>query len=100
MQVGWADAHFKAVIEEGKGVGDDTNSWAYDGTRSLKWHNNVSSSYGKQWKAGDIIGCALNLNHPTEISFSLNGEWLGTAFENFTFAGYISMCHIIAWRTC
>lgn len=92
MQVGWADAHFKAVIEEGKGVGDDTNSWAYDGTRSLKWHNNVSSSYGKQWKAGDIIGCALNLNHPTEISFSLNGEWLGTAFENFTFTGYMYPC--------
>lgn len=92
MQIGWADCHFSTVIEEGKGAGDDSHSWAYDGKRILKWHNNVSQAYGKKWNAGDIIGCALDLNPPTKMLFSLNGEWLGTAFENFSFTGSVYPC--------
>eukprot|EP00948_MAST-09A_sp_MAST-9A-sp1_P000518 g518.t1 len=41
-------------------------------------------AFGKKWKAGDIIGCALNRTTGT-ISFSLNGSWespMGDCFQN------------------
>ena len=34
----------------GKGVVDDQHSYAFDGQRCLKWHNQ-SAKYGKHWKA-------------------------------------------------
>jgi hypothetical protein len=42
-------------------VGDTVNSYAYDGSRVLKW--NVSTEkYGEAWLSGDIIGCAIDLD--------------------------------------
>jgi hypothetical protein len=35
----------------GNGVGDDSNSWAYDGSRQRKWHAG-SAYYGQYWYAG------------------------------------------------
>jgi len=87
MQVGWVSSaflsdtsisHHGEMSKAGKGdqaeaaadgVGDDNNSWGFDGYRQLKWHAGVSSSYGPQtgviWKAGDIIGCCLELTTTT-----------------------------------
>lgn len=69
--------------ESGDGVGDDSNSWAYDGVRQQKW-NGESSDYGQAWRAGDVVGCLLDLDLGT-IRYTLNGEDLGVAFENIDF---------------
>lgn len=94
MQLGWADESFRAVADEGKGCGDDAHSWAYDGMRRLKWHNNMKEQYGRRWKAGDIISLAVNLEDK-EVSFGLNGDWegeMGCAFSGVTFEGAVYPC--------
>lgn len=94
MQLGWADEGFRAIADEGKGCGDDEHSWAYDGMRRLKWHNNKKEQYGRQWKAGDVICIAVNLDDK-EISFGLNGDWtaeMGCAFSRVTFEGAVYPC--------
>ncbi|KAL9952450.1 hypothetical protein ACROYT_G039709 [Oculina patagonica] len=94
MQLGWADESFRAIADEGKGCGDDEHSWAFDGMRRLKWHNNVKEQYGRQWKAGDVICIAVNLEEK-EVSFGLNGDWegeMGCAFSGVTFEGAVYPC--------
>lgn len=94
MQLGWADESFTAVADEGKGCGDDQHSWAYDGMRGLKWHNNKKKQYGRRWKAGDVISMAVNLEDG-EVSFGLNGDWegeMGCAFSRVTFEGAVYPC--------
>lgn len=94
MQLGWADESFTAVADDGKGCGDDQHSWAYDGMRGLKWHNNKKKQYGRRWKAGDVISMAVNLEDG-EVSFGLNGDWegeMGCAFSGVTFEGAVYPC--------
>lgn len=81
-------------------IGDDRFSFAYDGHRVLKWHDGSENFYwetsitfwtdifwskdqvyGKAWKTGDIVGCAIDIN-ANKIKFFLNGEDLGDAFVN------------------
>jgi len=47
---------------------------AYDGCRRLIWYNARSEKFHDRpcWKAGDILGCLLDLNK-LEIIFSING---------------------------
>ena len=94
MQLGWADLDFKAAIDEGKGAGDDVHSWAYDGFRCLKWHSNKKEGFGKKWKAGDVIGAAIDLDGSPSVSFSLNGDWtgMGVAFEGLRPRGAVYPC--------
>lgn len=71
----------------GDGVGDkgaESRSWAYDGGRQRKWSYGWLS-YGNhvKWKAGDVVGCLLDLD-TNQVSFSLNGENLGIAFDEVT----------------
>lgn len=82
FQIGWATENCTPNPDGdvGKGVGDDLHSYAFDGQRCLKWHNG-SGKYGKHWKAEDVVGCYLDLDK-REISFSLNGDDLGVAFNN------------------
>jgi len=78
------------------GVGDDIHSWAYDGFRQMSW-NAVNEGYPKTkkgkrkgahdgsgiWKAGDIVGCLLDIDIEAKsgaMSFHLNGADLGEAF--------------------
>jgi len=94
MQLGRADESFRAIADEGKGCGDDAHSWAFDGMRSFKWHNNIKEQYGRQWKAGDVICLAVNLDNK-EVSFGLNGDWqgeMGCAFSGVTFEGAVYPC--------
>lgn len=71
VQVGWATTSYKGDADGGQGVGDDSESWAYDGWRSYLWHV-VSAKWGARWKAGDTVGCAIDLDART-MSFYLNG---------------------------
>ena len=79
-QVGWADlAHFKPNSETGDGVGDDAVSYAFDGTRTRKFHNGKEEEYGQICKPDDVIGCLYNVM-TGEISYSKNGKSMGVAF--------------------
>jgi hypothetical protein len=91
MQIGWINELFTIDISEGDGVGDNVNSWSFDGARSKKWHIE-DSDYGidvlsSGWKEGDIIGCflAIHANEDSslktvEISYSVNGHNMGVAY--------------------
>ncbi|TYZ66381.1 hypothetical protein PybrP1_004113 [[Pythium] brassicae (nom. inval.)] len=81
-QLGWADGSFAADSAAGDGVGDHARSWAYDGSRQLKWSAGRESAFGggAAWTKGDVIGCLLDLDAGT-IAFSRNGGALGVAFE-------------------
>ncbi|KAL6069553.1 Ryanodine receptor 44F [Balamuthia mandrillaris] len=81
MQIGWCTPSFSPNASEGNGVGDDDKSWAYDGSRSLKWHSG-STYYGQYWYTGDVIGCAVDFDEK-KMSFYKNGSNLGVAFDNF-----------------
>lgn len=81
IQIGWIDGYFQGSSDQGEGVGDHSHSWSYDGNRQRRW-NSGSSSYGEKWKAGDIIGCLLDLT-TSEMTFFRNGINLGVAYSGF-----------------
>lgn len=90
--------------QAGNGVGDDAQSWAYDGSRQRKWHAG-SGYYGQYWYAGtqhflscslscglsrvwigspgDFIGVAIDLD-AKKMDFYRNGYHMGTAYEGFS----------------
>jgi len=61
-------------------VGDDLDSFSFDGSRIKKW-NKGSLSYGEAWSAGDIIGTLINFEEKY-IQFWRNSQSLGKAFTN------------------
>ncbi|TYZ61267.1 hypothetical protein PybrP1_009568 [[Pythium] brassicae (nom. inval.)] len=81
IQIGWIDGYFQGSSDQGEGVGDHAHSWSYDGNRQRRW-NSGSSSYGEKWKAGDVIGCLLDLTS-SEMTFFRNGLNLGVAYSEF-----------------
>lgn len=81
IQIGWIDGYFQGSSDQGEGVGDHSHSWSYDGNRQRRW-NSGSSAYGEKWKAGDIIGCLLDLT-TNEMTFFRNGINLGVAYSTF-----------------
>ena len=96
-QFGWCDsnglvASFEHQDEDGdtypSGVGDDATSWGIDGDRVLKWHNGESKHWGEAWATGEVVGCMADLDAKT-LSFSLNGDMMGVAFECIEFEGAI-----------
>ena len=84
-QIGWASliggAHnFEPNNDFGDGVGDDAASYAVDVSRGLKFHAGKEQEYdcGIPCKAADRLGCLLQQG---TISYSLNGQHLGVAFD-------------------
>lgn len=59
MQLGWAGPSFQCSPVRGQGVGDHTCSWAFDGFREKRWCAS-STSYGKRWRTGDVVGVLLD----------------------------------------
>ena len=95
-QIGWATVNFQPDSKQGIGVGDDGNSYAYDGFRCLRWHAG-SKRWGERWKKGDVVGVALDLkSNQSNISFSINGIWPVTpAFTELEFShGYIPVATV------
>eukprot|EP00668_Euglena_longa_P035448 GGOE01045538.1.p1 GENE.GGOE01045538.1~~GGOE01045538.1.p1 ORF type:complete len:1202 (-),score=292.00 GGOE01045538.1:72-3410(-) len=80
QQLGWTTVNTQWTTEEG--VGDHSNSYAYDGSRIKKW-NVQKYNYGKAWEKGDIVGCCIDLDEGT-MTFHQNGECLGVAFRDLT----------------
>jgi hypothetical protein len=82
------------TASQSHGIGDDTHSWAVDGGRQLKWHNETPQAYGCAWAAGDVIGFALDMcdNGSAVFSVSVNGSFAapnGLAFGAID-AAYLS----------
>ncbi|XP_064632637.1 E3 ubiquitin-protein ligase RNF123-like isoform X2 [Lineus longissimus] len=78
MQLGWSTLDCKFSQEEG--VGDTSDSYAYDGNRLRKW-NVKTQKYGEAWLTGDVISCGIDCDKGT-ISFYRNGRGLGKAFTS------------------
>ncbi|XP_046839611.1 E3 ubiquitin-protein ligase RNF123-like [Xenia sp. Carnegie-2017] len=78
MQLGWATVNCQFTNEEG--VGDTSDSYAYDGHRVRKW-NLSASAYGEEWMAGDVIGCAFDVDNGV-ISYYRNGVSMGVAYSD------------------
>ena len=97
-QIGWAnlsinDGSIKGFLpnsDTGDGVGDDSWSYGFDGSRGLAFHNGKTIKYGNykskkdenpiQWQQGDVIGCKYNLKKGT-VEYSMNGKSLGVAYN-------------------
>lgn len=74
MQIGWATKATNFKNDEGIGVGDDRNSIAFDGCRSVIWHNTAHYKHGlSRWNTGDVVGCLLDVENRKFI-FYLNGK--------------------------
>lgn len=83
MQIGFATKQSKFLNHDGFGIGDDDQSFAYDGCRQLLWQNAKSSHTNlPRWKEGDIVGCLIDLDK-FEIRFSLNGQMCEPSSELF-----------------
>lgn len=79
MQIGWAVQSSVFKSDDGMGVGDDPNSFGYDGCRKLVWTNGEPSPYSdKAWKSGDYLGVMFNVD-TGELNYYLNGVNLGLA---------------------
>ena len=63
---------------------------SYDGCRRLIWYNADCERYPDRpcWKAGDILGCLLDLNK-LEIIFSINGVRLRPCVQVFKTVRYV-----------
>lgn len=98
IQIGWATKDFKPEPFLGNGVGDNNESYSYDGHRCKKWFNKKyeNNKYGREWHIGDIITALLNFEDQTMI-FLVNGVSQGIAFSGFdttkTYQPAVSLSH-------
>lgn len=103
MQIGWATKQSKFLNHEGYGIGDDEYSQAYDGCRQLMWFNASCESQDSQprWKAGDIVGCYIDIDNKFLI-FSLNGEELKPFNQVFqsTSSGFFPAASFMSFQQC
>ena len=53
-QVGFARPSFSPDPSAGKGCGDDSDSWGYDGSRVFKWHEG-GTRWGWPWSTGSVV---------------------------------------------
>jgi len=61
-------------------LGDSAESWGWGGT-GKKSHNSEFKDYGGQFRAGDVVGCIVDMDNLT-VSFMKNGQFCGLAFDN------------------
>ncbi|KAJ1523929.1 hypothetical protein ONE63_010478 [Megalurothrips usitatus] len=78
MQIGWATSN--SEFGYGQGVGDTSDSFAFDGSRIRKW-NVLAEGYGEKWEEDDIIGCCIDLDDGC-VEFFRNGTSLGVAYRD------------------
>ena len=87
-QIGWG-LYSQKNNDIDHGTGNDENGWSFNGNiAKILWHNK-EYEYGKQWKEGDIVGCAIDIDNKI-IKFYLNGKYLGVAFTKFDIKNGIS----------
>ena len=83
-QFGVCTDGFEAAADcNGNGVGDDSFSFAVDGTRQLKW---PGGAYGSKWAVGQVIGFVIDMSKEgcARMSVSVDGSFAapnGLAFD-------------------
>ncbi|CAF5021691.1 unnamed protein product [Rotaria sp. Silwood1] len=85
IQIGWATNGFIPVPDDARGIGDDTYSWSYDGSRGTLYNNEEFhfTSDDIRWKKNDVCGCGIEIDGENIcIKYWLNGNYLGKAFEH------------------
>ena len=84
LSLGWRTRDCEYGSEKGVGVGDNEHSCAFDGARVKIWngpaYQQVGNDYGKKWAVDDVVSCLFSWSG--EVSFWLNGEDLGVAFDD------------------
>jgi len=88
----WADNRTDNELKIGVTTKSDFNmntsfsdfefGFAFYGLGQLRHGSNASGSqYGRRFKKDGVLGCMVNMNKGT-LSFALNGEFLGIAFQS------------------
>ncbi|CAO3613098.1 unnamed protein product [Cunninghamella blakesleeana] len=84
MQLGWATSRCRFTPEEGYGVGDDCNGFAFDTYRTAVWADGTAvypqSTVKIRCHAGDVLGSYLDLDNGS-CSYYINGKDLGLTIE-------------------
>ncbi|XP_074091124.1 ryanodine receptor 3 isoform X9 [Macrotis lagotis] len=95
MRVGWARPGCRPDIE----LGADDQAFVFEGSKGQRWHQG-SGYFGRNWQAGDVVGCMINLDDASMI-FTLNGELLITnkgselAFADYEIEnGFVPICSL------
>lgn len=79
-------------------IGQDVNGWSYisDAGTPFKVHNNVFTSYGSSYTAGDTVGCALDMINGFVYWRDKTGAWInagdptsGASGTNAAYGGLI-----------
>ena len=85
-QIGWATGQFVRLHDtrSNNGVGDDSHSFSFDGSRQFKWFG-TSTSWGTAFKprGNRVLGVAVDMKNG-KLLFGLDGNWghpMGVAFE-------------------
>ncbi|CAO0796302.1 unnamed protein product [Mucor circinelloides] len=92
MQIGWGTKKCLLSSQDGSGIGDDAHGFAFDTHRCGVWaagELHSSSSAPSECKAGDVLGCLLDLDENC-CTFFVNGQdyGLGIVFTRSTMALY------------
>ena len=62
-QLGWLSTNFEGGEVDDKGVGDDANGWAFDGSGRCCWHGGRREPLQiAPWKVNDVLGFAIDLD--------------------------------------
>jgi len=72
-RIGWSTSN--ATLQ----LGQDSFSFGYE-NNGLRYSQGLSETFGEPFTIGDIIGCYYDADNLT-ISYSKNGQFLGTAFS-------------------
>lgn len=72
--VGWTDVRDQNF---GDAVGNSARGYAYYDTGNAR-NANSNTSFGARWTAGDVIGCAIDIDN-LKIYWSKNGVWQNSA---------------------
>ncbi|KAL9553597.1 hypothetical protein MBANPS3_003231 [Mucor bainieri] len=85
MQIGWGTKQCLLSSQDGSGVGDDTHGFAFDTHRCAVWaagelHSSSCSAVVGECKAGDVLGCLLDLDK-NYCTFFINGQSHGLGID-------------------
>ncbi|KAG1045687.1 hypothetical protein G6F43_011236 [Rhizopus delemar] len=84
IQIGWATSRCRFSPDEGYGVGDDCNGFAFDTFRSAVWADGIcvhpNGNRRVRCSVGDVVGTLLDLDNGA-CTYYINGKDVGMTVE-------------------